>query len=297
MKAAIDIGSNSVRMLLGEVVGDQVIPYHYFRHITRLAGGYDPQAGISAAASARTLSALENFAYRLDQIKPICIRAVATEAVRRAVNGEQFVAEVREQTGISVEIINGDEEAALSSAGVLAGLQPPPVEALIFDVGGGSTEFIIIKDRQRLWQKSYPLGVVSLAETTNPEQVIAEILTELADDLRVAGFHSLLAGTDCELIGTAGTVTTFAAFDLAMTEYDWQRINNYVLSRSALLSLYQRLLPLSLAERELLPGIEKGRGDLIIYGADIVLALMTLFCKDALRVSDFGLLEGIILSI
>lgn len=297
MKAAIDIGSNSVRMLLGEVVGDQVVPHHYFRHITRLAGGYDPQAGISVAASARTLTALETFAHHLDQIKPICTRAVATEAVRRAVNGEQFVAEVLERTGISVEIINGDEEAGLSSAGVLAALQPPPVAALIFDIGGGSTEFIVINDRERLWQKSYPLGVVSLAETPNPEPVITEILAVLADDLRVAGFHSLLAGTDCELIGTAGTVTTLAAFDLAMTEYDWQRINNCLLSRSALLSLYQRLLPLSAAERELLPGIEKGRGDLIVHGAAIVLALMTLFGKDGLRVSDFGLLEGTLLSI
>ncbi|MBE0504143.1 MAG: exopolyphosphatase [Desulfuromonadales bacterium] len=293
MKAAIDIGSNSVRMLLGEVVGDQVVPFQYFRQITRLAGGYDPQTGISAAASARTLSALENFARRLDQIQT---RAVATEAVRRAVNGEQFLAEVLNRTGISVEIINGDEEAALSSSGVLAGLQPSPLTALIFDIGGGSTEFIVIKDRERLWQKSYPLGVVSLAETLSPEVVITEILTVLVDDLRLAGFQSLLAGTDCQLVGTAGTVTTLAAFDLAMTEYDWQRVNNYVLSRSALLSLYQRLCPLSATERELLPGIEKGRGDLIVYGADIVLALMKLLDKDALRVSDFGLLEGTLLS-
>jgi len=296
VKAAIDIGSNSVRMLLGEVVGEQVVPHQYFRHITRLAGGYDPQAGISAAARARTLSALEAFAQLLDQTKPVCIRAVATEAVRRAVNGEQFVADVLARTGISVEIINGDEEAALSSAGVLSGLQPPPLAALIFDIGGGSTEFIVIKDRQRLWQKSYPLGVVSLAETPNPELVIAEMLAVLADDLRVAGFYSLLAGADCELVGTAGTVTTLAAFDLAMTKYDWQRINNYLLSRPALLSLYQRLLPLSAAERELLPGIEKGRGDLIVHGADIVLALMQLLDKDELRISDFGLLEGTLLS-
>ena len=296
MKAAIDIGSNSLRMLLGEVVGDQVIPHQYFRHITRLAGGYDPRAGISAAARARTLSALEAFAQLLDQTKPVCTRAVATEAVRRAVNGEQFVADVLARTGISVEIINGDEEAALSSAGVFAGLQPPPLAALIFDIGGGSTEFIVVKDRQRLWQKSYPLGVVSLAETSNPELVITEILAVLADDLRVAGFHSLLAGADCELVGTAGTVTTLAAFDLAMTEYDWQRINNYLLSRSALLSQYKRLLPLSAAERELLPGIEMGRGDLIVHGADIVLTLMKLLDKDELRISDFGLLEGTLLS-
>ena len=296
MKAAIDIGSNSVRMLLGEVVGDQVVPLQYFRHITRLAGGYDPQTGISAGARARTLSALEDFAQRLEKIKPVYCRAVATEAVRRAVNGEQFVADVLARTDISIEIINGEEEAALSSTGVLAGLHSAPATALIFDIGGGSTEFIVVKDQQRLWQKSYPLGVVSLAETPNPEQVILEILDVLADDLRVAGFQTLLSNDDCELVGTAGTVTTLAAFDLAMTEYDWQRINNYLLSRSALLSLYERLLPLTPSERENLSGVEKGRGDLIVHGAEIVLALMKLFRKDQLRVSDFGLLEGIILS-
>lgn len=296
VKAAIDIGSNSVRMLLGEVVGDQVVPLQYFRHITRLAGGYDPQTGLSAEASARTLSALETFSQCLDQMKPVCCRAVATEAVRRAVNGEQFVTEVLRRTGISVEIIDGDEEAALSSTGVLAGLQPPPVAALFFDIGGGSTEFIVVKDRQHLWQKSYPLGVVSLAERANPELVIAEMLAVLVNDLHSAGFHSLLTGTDSELVGTAGTVTTLAALDLAMTEYDWQRINNYLLSRSALLSLYERLLPLTPSERENLSGVEKGRGDLIVHGAEIVLALMKLFRKDQLRVSDFGLLEGIILS-
>jgi len=296
MKAAVDIGSNSLRMLVGEVVCDQIVPQHYFRHITRLGGGFEPLAGISAEASERTLSALELFAQILDNMKPTCTRAVATEAVRRAVNGQQFVAAVLARTGFVVEIIAGDEEAALSSAGVLAGLKPQPAAALIFDIGGGSTEFIVIKDGQRLWQKSYPLGVVSLAEAAESGIAIARTLTVLAEELRLAGLSPLLAGEDCELIGTAGTVTTLAALDLAMTEYDWQRINNYILLQSPLRSLYARLLPLTPTEREQLPGVEKGRGDLIVHGAEIVLALMHLFGKDRLRVSDFGLLEGILLS-
>jgi exopolyphosphatase/guanosine-5'-triphosphate,3'-diphosphate pyrophosphatase len=296
VKAAIDIGSNSVRMLIGEVVYDQVIPQHCFRRVTRLGGDYDPLAGISAAASARTLSALEEFAQVLDKMKTTCIRAVATEAVRRAVNGRQFVAEVLARTGVTVEIIDGEEEALLSSAGVLAGLMPQPSAALIFDIGGGSTEFIVIKEGKRLWQKSYPLGVVSLAEVPDPELGIERVLTMLAADLHLAGLSSLLAGEVCELVGTAGTVTTLAALDLAMTEYDWQRINNYILSQSTLHSLYERLLPLSPAERELLPGVEKGRGDLIVHGAALVLSLMKLLRKEFLRVSDFGLLEGVMLS-
>jgi exopolyphosphatase/guanosine-5'-triphosphate,3'-diphosphate pyrophosphatase len=296
MKAAIDIGSNSLRMLVGEVVDDQVVPQHYFRHVTRLGGDYDPRTGISAAASARTLSALEIFAQILDRMKPICTRAVATEAVRRAVNGQQFVADALKRTGFTIEIIDGKEEALLSSAGVLAGLKPQPASALIFDIGGGSTEFIVIREGKRLWQKSYPLGVVSLAEAPDPDLVIERVLTMLAVDLRLADLSPLLAEAGCELVGTAGTVTTLAALDLAMTEYDWQRINNYLLPQATLHTLYKRLLPLPAAERELLPGVEKGRGDLIVHGAAIVLFLMNLLRKEQLRVSDFGLLEGILLS-
>jgi exopolyphosphatase/guanosine-5'-triphosphate,3'-diphosphate pyrophosphatase len=296
MKAAIDVGSNSVRMLVGEVVGGQIVPEHYFRHVTRLGGGYDPLIGISAEARTRTFSALELFAKILDEIKPTCTRAVATEAVRRAVNGQKFVADVLTCTGFTVEIIDGDDEAALSSSGVLAGLKPPPAAALIFDIGGGSTEFIVISRGARLWQKSYPLGVVSLAEAPEPQVVIERVLALLTEDLRSAGFSALLADERCELVGTAGTVTTLASLDLAMVEYDWKRINNYILSHANLLSLYERLLPLTAAERELLAGVEKGRGDLILHGADIVLSLMKLWRKEQLRVSDFGLLEGILLS-
>lgn len=296
MKAAIDIGSNTVRMLVGEIAGDQVAPQHYFRHITRLGGGYDPVQGISAEASARTLCALESFVHVLQEINPTGVRAVATEAVRRAVNAQQFVASVLARTGLAVEMIDGEEEATLSSAGVLAGLKPQPDAALIFDIGGGSTEFIMIKAGKRLWQKSYPLGVISLAEATEVGQNIKKVLTELAEDLRVAGLAPFLTSESCELVGTAGTVTTLAALDLAMTEYDWQRINNYILSQATLLSLYERLLPLTPTERELLAGVEKGRGDLIVHGAAIVLALLQLFGKDHLRVSDFGLLEGVLLS-
>jgi exopolyphosphatase/guanosine-5'-triphosphate,3'-diphosphate pyrophosphatase len=296
MKAAVDIGSNSLRMLVGEVIGDQIVPEHYFRFVTRLGGGYEPLTGISAEAQERTLCALESFAHVLDEMRPTCTRVVATEAVRRAVNSQQFVAEVLARTGFTVEIIDGAEEAVLSSAGVLAGLKPQPSAALIFDIGGGSTEFIVIHEGKRLWQKSYPLGVVRLAETPEPEFTIAKVLAILAEDLHLAGLLPLLIDASCELVGTAGTVTTLAALDLAMTEYDWQRINNHILSHSTLCSLYERLLPLTPVTRELIPGVEKGRGDLIVHGAGIVLSLMKLWRKEQLRVSDFGLLEGILLS-
>lgn len=296
MKAAVDIGSNTVRMLVGEVTRTQVVPNRYYREVTRLGGNYDPILGISVAAGEKTISALKVFSQIISDIKPTSTRVVATEAVRRAVNAQKFVADILAQTGLVVEIIDGEQEAALSASGVLSGLNPKPVAALIFDIGGGSTEFIVVKGEKRLWQRSYPLGVISLAERVDSKAEIGKVLSNLVMDLKLAGLDALLFNESCELVGTAGSVTTLAAVDLLMAEYDWQRINNHVLSQSALCTIYDRLLSLTPTGRELIAGVEKGRGDLIIHGAAIILALLHLFGKDSIRVSDFGLLEGTLLS-
>lgn len=296
MKAAIDIGSNTVRMLVGDSRNNEVVPHHYFRCVTRLAGGYDANLGISLESGERTLVALKSFAQRLREINVTNVRAVATEAVRRALNAQQFVANVLSRTGFNIEIIDGDVEAAFCCRGVIAALDPQPESVLIFDIGGGSTEFIICKAGKRLWQKSYPLGVITLAESSAPEKLINHTLSSLRDDLGLANFSPSFSLQNCELVGTAGTITTLAALDLKMTEYDWQRVNNHVLSQAALQEIYGRLLPLTPVEREKLPGIEKGRGDLIITGSQIVLSLLRLFSKDQIKVCDFGLLEGVLLS-
>lgn len=297
MKIAIDLGSNTVRMLIGDHLEGQIQPHRYYRAVTRLGGGYDPDIGITSEAAERTLVALEVFSSEICHLSPDPKRVVATEAVRRSVNGQQFVADVLARTGLVVEVIGGEEEALLSSSGVLAGLNPQPQACLIFDIGGGSTEFIVVERGKQIWQTSYPLGVVRLAEVSAPRMIIDEILSTLREDLRRARMLPLLTSEYCELVGTAGTVTTLAAIDLEMTEYDWQRINNHRLSISTVRALRRRLLPLTPLQREALTGVEPGRGDLIHHGADIVLSLLELFQKEQMRISDFGLLEGILLSI
>lgn len=297
MKAVLDIGSNTVRMLLGEHQDGAIYPFRYLRRITRLGGGYDPKSGIASDAAERTMRSLHEFVAVLDEYRPEKVRAVATEAVRRACNSEDFITSVHNQTGLRVEIIDGNEEAVLSSSGVLVALDPRPASALIFDIGGGSTEFIIMQKGAILWTKSYPLGVVALAESVSPLQFIAERLAELQDDLARDGMLELVRAADCELVGTAGTVTTLAAVHLGMVEYDWKRINNTILSGEDLRKLQDCLLPISAAEREAIPGMEPGRGDLICHGLEVVLRLLSLFNKQHLKVSDFGLLEGLLLSV
>lgn len=296
MKAAIDVGSNTVRMILGETAAGRVYPHLYLRRITRLGGGYQPLTGIAPESAERTLAALEEFAAVIAREKPERVRAVGTEAIRRSCNAAEFVAAVHRRTGIELEIIDGATEAGFSSRGVLSALAPLPDACLIFDIGGGSTEFILLRGTDCLFRKSYPLGVVALAESHDPQRTIRDCIHRLVSDLEQVGVAAVARSPECEVVGTAGSVTTLAAIDLAMSEYDWQRVNNYVLSRQRIVAMHQEMVPLTPAARERVPGMEPGRGDLIVYGMEIVLELLAVLDKPTLKISDFGLLEGVLLS-
>jgi len=300
MPASIDVGTNTVRLLIGEVHDGRVVPERYRRAITRLGGGFSREEGLSSAAMSRTLEALQGFAEEIRSEGVQSVRAVGTEALRKAPNGGQFAEEVKTQTGLSLEIIEGDEEARLTSAGVLAALSPQPHQCLIFDIGGGSTEFILAEEGRVSFHKSYPLGVVRLAEDVSSSEertrVIESAIDELIHDLAVSGCK-LKKEKNFALVGTAGTVTTLAAVNMEMEDYDWRRVNNYRLERQELREIYQRLLDLSPEEREEVPGMEKGRGDLIIPGISVVLELLEKIDCSFLIVSDFGLLEGALIDL
>lgn len=300
MRAAVDVGTNTVRLLAGKAAGGRVVPARYHRVITRLGGGFTPAQGLAPASMERTLCALQEMAGIIRDCGVKAVRAVGTEALRRAKNGPAFVARVRRETGLPLEIIRGDEEARLTACGVLSALEPRPQACLIFDIGGGSTEFILAAASQLSFHRSYPIGVVALAENSpSPaaqEDRIEEVLTDLAADLGQTRLTSTAASPQVRLVGTAGTVTTLAALHLGMTEYDWRRVNNLVLDAGILRTMLDRLEGLSVPEREALPGMEKGRGDLIIPGLRLVLAILKLFGKESLTVSDFGLLEGLLLA-
>lgn len=297
MKAAIDVGSNTVRLLLGEVMDGRVVPSLYQRRITRLGGGYVPEYGIAQDAAERTLQALEEFAEIIASKSPEQIRAVGTEAIRRACNSSEFVKAVVERTGIRLEILAGEEEARLSACGVLNALEPIPSFCLVIDIGGGSTEFIFLQNGHAIFHTSYRLGVVTLAESNNPSASIRRQIGLLVDDLDKAGILDQACAPACELVGTAGTITTIAAIDMGMAVYDWRRVNNYILHQGHIEATQRQFIVMTPHEREAVSGMEKGRGDLIVHGIEIVLELMKVFNKKTLKVSDFGLLEGVLLSI
>ena len=296
MLAAIDVGSNTVRMLIGEVVDGKVTPRHYERRITRLKGGQS-ESGLAHDAMERTLSALQDFATLASGFDPVEMRIVGTEALRSAANGGQFAESVFQSLGVTLEIISGEQEAGLSASGVLSVIDPLPDHSVIIDIGGGSTEFILSGPDGILFSTSSPLGAVRLAEMPLKQQAVfidkqAGIIKQ---QLETNQFLELCRSPSTPIVGTAGTITTIAAIEMKMAEYDWRRVNNYPISADRIHHLLEKLTPLAPAEREAVPGMEKGRGDLIVPGIEILQSLMALTGKNSLIISDFGLLEGLLI--
>ena len=294
--AAIDFGTNTARLLIVDLnEGGGFTHVHLQREIVRMGGGFSREQGLSREAMERGMSCLTTFAAAIRDHEVGTVRAVATSAVRDARNGADFVQRVRQETGIALTVINGSVEGNLTLAGVMAGLDQTYDTLLVMDVGGGSTEYTLSRAGRTEYVKSLPLGVVRLTEGKDSiaamETKIRKELALLRDDMQISG-HSLPKGTP--LIGTAGTATTLAAINMVMTDYDYRKVNNSVISRSGIEAIYDRLLPMTLEERLTVPGLEKGREDLVISGMLIILQTMNLFGMESLKVSDYGLLEGLV---
>jgi exopolyphosphatase/guanosine-5'-triphosphate,3'-diphosphate pyrophosphatase len=297
--AAVDVGTNSVRLLLGKVSAGRLLPVRYERVITRLGGGFQSEKGLAPESMERTLLALEQFAEMISAAGARGVLAVGTQALRQASNGMAFVRRVQTQLDLPLRIIGGEEEARLSARGVAEALSPKPERYWLFDIGGGSTEFIFCEKNEILFCRSYALGVVGLAENCHSQGEMEAEIERQIDRFSRDGAEAGLSVEPSQgtLIGTAGTVTTIAAMDLQMTAYDWRRINNHRIEQGKIQRLIDQLLPLTPAERELVPGLEPGRGDLIVPGLLTVAAIMKRMNQTSLAVSDFGLLEGALLSL
>lgn len=310
--ASIDVGTNTLRLLVAEPEASGLRPVLYKRVITRLGGGYSEESGIDGESAERTIRALEGFKSSIDEHGAGKVLAVATSVVRRAVNRDRFLSEVLERTGLGIRVIGGDEEARFSLMGVLSVVGSGGVHFVV-DIGGGSTEFILTRDKELMGTWSMEMGVVHLTEDhlkSDPpgkqeleamEAEVGKVISGLKERIRrdtgglpgVAGAGVLPEGV--HLVGTAGTITTLAALDQDLPTYDAGKINNYTLTRGAVERMYGRLSLLRLSERKQLLSLEKGREDLIIPGSAIVLSVMDSFGFDTMKVSDAGLLEGLIL--
>ena len=295
--AAIDFGTNTARLLIAVRHADGTFePLHIEREIVRMGGGFSREQGLAPDAVQRGLACLTRFAEIMDRYRIPCAAAAATSAVRDAVNGRDFVAEARRLTGIELAVIDGESEGRLTLAGVISGLGHEPERLMVFDVGGGSTEYTLATGGSADYVSSLPLGVVRLTEgISTPDgmrEKIGRELDRLVEDMGRSGRSGPAAGT--LLVGTAGTATTLAAIRLKMVTYDYRIVNNSLLTIDEIRDIYRMLLPLTPRERLSVPGLEKGREDLIIAGTLITMMTMERFGFTTMTVSDFGLLEGLL---
>lgn len=297
--AAIDLGTNTARLLIADRLDNGAFEQVYLqRTIVRLGGGFDKASGLAADAIERALSCLGEFKRQIDHRGVTTIRAVATSAVRDAANGRQFVEQVARATGISLAVIDGQIEGQITMLGVLAGLDPRPDALFMFDVGGGSTEYTLTGVPGAPFVRSLPLGVVRLTEGKGDAAAIAEKtgreLDSLVQQINRAGVSFSPASTT--LVGTAGTATTLAAISLGMEEYDYRKVNNFLLELGEIRRIYQLLTGLSPLERLKVAGLEPGREDLIIAGTVVTMMTMERFGFERMTVSDYGLLEGLVVA-
>lgn len=298
--ASIDLGTNTARLLIGSYDYGKIERYHTSRRITRLGGGFTREFGISREAADRTVAAMIEFSSTLQQYNVMALKAVATSAVRDAVNRDAFCSEVKSSSGIELEVIPGDREATMTLRGVVTTLDVSPDIMLVFDVGGGSTEYTLARGEEILFSRSLPLGVVRLTEGKGSivamDDKIERELSVLMNDIKAAGLDRLLPSAT--IIATAGTATTLAAIDLGLADYDYRKVNNHTLTAAGIRNIFTRLLLLSPAARlQHIVGLEEGREDLIIAGTLLTLKSMELFGNASLKVSDFGLLEGVLLEL
>ncbi len=310
--AALDLGTNNCRLLIARPSGENFTVIDAFSRVVKLGEGLAKSGRLSDDAMERTLGALKICAEKLRKRNVHLARSVATEACRRAANGVAFIDRVREETGIALDIISAEEEARLAVLGCHVLLEGGDGPAVIFDIGGGSTELVLIEPGGKVprildWQ-SVPWGVVSLTDTVDGSEatpnarmaryarmrtIVADSFAPFADRIAV---RSRGAG-DIRLLGTSGTVTTLASLHLNLPQYDRQKVDGLIVPAQAMRDISTRLSAMSLAERRTLPCIGNDRADLVVAGCAILEAIMDIWPSQRLGVADRGIREGILRSL
>ncbi len=314
--AAIDLGTNNCRLLIARPDGEHFTVIDAFSRVVRLGEGLAQTGRLSQSAMERALGALHVCSDKLRRRNVHLARSVATEACRRADNGEEFIARVAEETGILLDIISAQEEARLAVMGCHLLLEAGEGPAMIFDIGGGSTELVLVESRHgevpRIhdWQ-SVPWGVVSLTESCVGEPAYAvgralrydEMRRLVRDSLapfaeRITGAIERAAGTHpLRLLGTSGTVTTLASLHLELPQYDRRAVDGLIVARQDMADLCERLALMSPEQRRAQPCIGRERADLVVAGCAILQTIFELWPATRLGVADRGIREGILRSL
>ena len=282
--AAVDLGTNSTRLLVADVDDGRVEEVSRDSQITRLGEGVDERRKLLPLPVARVRNVLSEYRREVERLGAERVLTIGTSAVRDAENGEAFLGEIEWSYGFTTRLLSGEEEADLTRRGVANG-RAVGDETVVLDVGGGSTELITARDRVSL-----DLGCVRLTERHLRSDPPAR---EELDDAARAVREALPDWSPRDAIGVAGTVTSLAALELG--EYDPEQTHGYRLSRESVERQLERLASLPLAERRELPGLEPERAPVIVAGALIVREVLDRYGLDGLEVSERDLLHGVAL--
>lgn len=302
--AAIDTGSNTFRLLIAEVKDNRIIDVYSDRRVTRLGTGVGQNGKLKEENIEISGKVMKEFSSIIRKHGVKHIRAIATSALREAANANIFITRVYNDTGMKIEIISGDKEADLTLKGILASFSELILSwhsLLIFDIGGGSTEWILYKDKKTVDKGSAPLGVIKLAEKFLKSDPISNIDIKTMNDEITSCLKTLEIRIRERLddralyIGTGGTFTTIASIDLGLENYEREKIHLHTISFDRLNEINKMLVSLPLEERKKIKGLEPERADLIIPGVQFTINVMAFFNFNELTVSDYGILEGIIL--
>ena len=310
--AAIDLGTNNCRLLIARPTGENFVVIDAFSRVVRLGEGVAQTGRLSDEAMDRAVGALKICADKLRRRNVHLARSVATEACRRASNGEAFIERVKHETGIVLDVISAQEEARLAVLGCHILLEDGIGPAMIFDIGGGSTELVLIEPGGPVprivdWQ-SVPWGVVSLTETVGHEtddtgaeeraaryaemrRIVSESFAEFAE--RIAPHRA----PDLRLLGTSGTVTTLASVHLGLPQYDRNAVDGLIVPGESMREICANLAQMPPPDRRRLPCIGQERADLVVAGCAILEAILDIWPAPRLGVADRGIREGILRSL
>lgn len=310
--AALDLGTNNCRLLIARQSPDGFKVVDAYSRIVRLGEGLASTGALGEAAMKRAIDALRICADKISRRSVVRSRTIATAACRTADNGMDFIERVKRETGLSLEIVSTEDEARLAVAGCAPLLDKACSSALVFDIGGGSTELIwvhmngsdgvgpVIAD----WT-SLPCGVVTLAERHGgidvPEDIYARMVGEVSGQIdpflaRVKG-DARAGASNFHLLGTSGTVTTIAGVHLGLNRYDRTRVDGLWISPDDVHGVTRGLLAMDYLSRAAHPCVGQERADLVLAGCAIFEAIARAWPADRLRVADRGLREGILLSL
>jgi exopolyphosphatase / guanosine-5'-triphosphate,3'-diphosphate pyrophosphatase len=313
--AAIDLGTNNCRLLVAKRSRDGFRVIDAYSRIVRLGEGLAHTGELSRGAMDRALEGLKICAAKMERRGVTRVRSIATEACRTAQNSPAFVSRVKSETGIALDIVSTADEAKLAVTGCAPLLDPEHAAALVFDIGGGSTELMWVRQGERPdsetklqptikdWT-SLPCGVVTLAEIYGGGEVSRDLFEEMVGDVsnRLGSFKDRLPQHFCgkdeyHLLGTSGTVTTIAGIHLGLERYDRSRVDGAWVNKADVSSVTDSLLSMSLSQRAAHPCVGVERADLVLAGCAILEAISRAWPAERLRVADRGLREGILFSL